>query len=701
MKTAESATSGRFQFGPFCLDPATRTLTRRGESVSIPARAFDVLVALAENPGRVLEKKVLVDRVWPDTAVEENNLAQSVAAIRRVLGEHNDDARYVVTVPGRGYCFAAQVTRGEANQEVTSSRGRRSTLVLIVAAMAVSVAGEVWLLTGRTAAPPRLVPLAVAGGESIPSFSPDGTRVVYWWRTNDEATSGLYVKVIGTGDSMPLVTGKGASEPAWSPDGRHIAYFRFPSGIYAIPALGGAERLIAATNDGYHAAPRIGWSPDSKRLAITDRDPETRFRSIWEVSFETGERRRLTTGTSEWGDRGPAYSPDGKTLAFLRAKGSGGVAVHVMPAVGGEPRRLTAWEHRAGSFDWMPDGREIVYGGVSDGVAVLWRIPVSQGEPKKIAEAGYNAGTPAVARSGNRLAFVSGGRVPVDLWRMEIGGSTPHQKFAPSTRRQTSPTFSPDGTKVAFSSSRSGRMEIWTADADGKNLMQITPTDAFEHVGSPQWSPDGREIAFDGRRDSNADVYVAGAQGGAARRMTASDSEDVLPSFSRDGRWVYFSSDRGGAFEIWKTPRSGGDALQVTKAGGVRGLESADGNLYYVHPRLSGLWRIPLVGGKEEKAFEGSPNWKPGMWRVYYGWWMTAADGIIYVEPQPVNTRSAHLLNHFDPKSRSVTTLAELSGRPPLQVPAFTVSPDGRTVVYTRAESEQRNGAIMLLENFR
>jgi TolB-like protein/DNA-binding winged helix-turn-helix (wHTH) protein/Tfp pilus assembly protein PilF len=111
MNRSESATPTpkNFQFGPFQLDAASRTLLGDGARLALPSKAFDTLLVLVENHGQVLDKRTLMDLVWPDTAVEENNLAQSIGAIRKALGDQPGEPRYIATVPGKGYCFIAPV----------------------------------------------------------------------------------------------------------------------------------------------------------------------------------------------------------------------------------------------------------------------------------------------------------------------------------------------------------------------------------------------------------------------------------------------------------------------------------------------------------------------------------------------------------------------------------------------------------------
>ena len=100
---------GIFQFGAFQVDSQARTLRRETEPVVLNRRAFDVLLYLVQNPGKVLTRDELLKNVWPDTFVDENSLAQSISALRRALDEKPGDNSYIVTLPGRGYQFVSPV----------------------------------------------------------------------------------------------------------------------------------------------------------------------------------------------------------------------------------------------------------------------------------------------------------------------------------------------------------------------------------------------------------------------------------------------------------------------------------------------------------------------------------------------------------------------------------------------------------------
>src|SRR5262245_33861414 len=103
-----------YEFGPFRLDPVERVLYREGEVTPLTAKIFDILLVFVQNSGRTLEKEEMMRQVWPDQFVEEGNLTRNVSTLRKALGESPDGRRYIVTIPGRGYRFVADVRETQA-----------------------------------------------------------------------------------------------------------------------------------------------------------------------------------------------------------------------------------------------------------------------------------------------------------------------------------------------------------------------------------------------------------------------------------------------------------------------------------------------------------------------------------------------------------------------------------------------------------
>jgi dipeptidyl aminopeptidase/acylaminoacyl peptidase len=277
-----------------------------------------------------------------------------------------------------------------------------------------------------------------------------------------------------------------------------------------------------------------------------------------------------------------------------------------------------------------------------------------------------------------------------DTWEIEMSGSPPRgdspRKVISSSRRDDGPQLSPDGSKIAFESLRSGGNEIWICDRDGTNALQLTRFGA----GTPRWSPDGRSLAFDSYKEGHNDIYVLGVAGGVPRRLTSEASFDAVPSWSGDGRWVYFGSDRTGGFQVWKVPADGGPAIQVTKNGGYATFESPDGiRLYYAKLDAPGIWTVPASGGEERPVHDLPPI-------GYWGYWDIGRRGLYFVSPEAKPRPTIELL---DLATRRVTRIAELERQPTRWTSGFSVARDERSMLYSQLE--QSGSDIMLVEGFR
>jgi Tol biopolymer transport system component len=257
-----------------------------------------------------------------------------------------------------------------------------------------------------------------------------------------------------------------------------------------------------------------------------------------------------------------------------------------------------------------------------------------------------------------------------------------------SIQPDAEPQFSPDGKKIVCSSLRSGSIAIWVCDRDGLNPVELTSLEG-SIFGSPRWSPDSKWIAFDGSKTGNSDIYVISAEGGPVRRVTAGPSNNIRPSWSRDGRWIYFGSNRSGDSQIWKAPAHGGTAVQVTKKGGTEAFESLDGNfVYYAKQGASGIRRVPLGGGEEIQVLDhGSESV-----------WALTEQGIYFGE---MNDSAVPVLKFYRFATRQLETFKEFSKdtRLDLDSTAFSVSPDGRWIIYT--QYDQASSDLMLMENYR
>jgi Tol biopolymer transport system component len=267
------------------------------------------------------------------------------------------------------------------------------------------------------------------------------------------------------------------------------------------------------------------------------------------------------------------------------------------------------------------------------------------------------------------------------------------EKVLDSPRQEDSPRLSPDGARVAVSSSRTGTSQLWVWD-DHFNQGRAVFDRSSTTSGSPAWSPDGQAIAFDSTvNGAIADIWVVPAGGGAAVQLTNDPAEDVVPCFDPSGEWIYFSSGRTGQLQIFKTPRRGGQAIQVTKGGGFTCQFSPDGKyVYYLQTRSQGgLWRLEIATGKEQPFL---PNYKNRNWKVL-------ADGIYLLDtglPSPggptVSLPGEAMFYRF--ATRRIEKLGFVTPKP-IGPNGIDISPDRKWLYYSQIDA--RSTDLQLVEN--
>ena len=724
-----SAASSSYEFGAYRLDVAQRVFTRDGHNVPLAPKTFELLLLLAQRPGRAFSKHELMTSLWPDTFVEEANLSFQISVLRKALGA---DAGLIETVPKHGYRFAvdvkavSSVDRMLATPSVPSSsvpsptvqrRANRGKLIAaIVAALAVIA---IWYFAHSRTSPsdanaaavlPPLPLTAFPGFETGPSLSPDGSQVAFSWNGPAEDNRDIYVKLVGSGEPFRLTTNPAPDHSAaWSPDGRLIAFQRATAAgsadIFTIPALGGAERKIATISlrrgplpGGGGRTGNLSWTPDGKWIAFGGAPSQTESGGIWLSAVDHQETRRLTeTGGTSFGDWEPTFSRDGRYLAFVRESTLAAHGIYVLPmsstlTPAGSTVRITPETATISGLAWTPDDSALVFslGPHNSILRRLYRVAAppttakQQDEPELLSFGDQGTGV-SISRGG-RLVYATQFR-DSNIWKVALTGldETNPTLVASSTFDELTPDYSPDSKRLAFTSTRSGAEEIWISNPDGSSAVQLT-TMGGPLCANPRWSPNGQTILFTSRREGSSDLYLIRPDTGELRRITDDPAEEGEPRWSRDGLTIYFGSTRTGRLEVWKMPAEGGHAVQVTRHGGTTATESPDSRfLYYAKASniSTSIWRVPVDGGEETLVVPGlshSLNFvvaTRGLYMLAAGFGRTSID-------------------FFEYETGKRTTLLTI-GKPAWVGTAL--SPDQQSMLYTTVDSAGSN--LMVVERFR
>ena len=740
---------GHFSIAEWTVEPDLNAISKDGLTVHLEPKVMKVLVQLALTPRQVLSKEHLIQTIWPDTFVSDDVLTRCISVLRREMHDDPHAPRYIQTIPKAGYrlvaevrCFepqendpvpaaeerivdpvaanhtgnpAAEAAVQEIHSETTPknklSIGKLSWLYAGLAAAVVLIAAigiAAWQIRVRLAPPVfNIISLtSYSGQQDQGTFSPDGTRVAFVWSDpkDNSGSRNLFIKQIGS-ETLLRLTNSDESDysPAWSPDGSKVAYLSFSDkglGLYVVSSLGGPPQKLYTPHAMVHWEQRaLSWSPDSRSLIFPDGVPS----GINILSLDTFATRSVTIPPHVWdGDVNPAFSPDGKEIAFVRAIEGAVRDIYVVSASGGAPRQLTNDRRIVDTLTWTRDSSAILFSSDRGGKFALWKISRHGGTPKRLPFGTEDATQPAVSPNNHLLLYTessatwsilgihlhpgSEARARHESSFHEPGKADP---VISSTEQDSAPSFAPDGSRFAFQSWRSGSQELWLASRDGLTLRQLTNYGSGL-TGSPSFSPDGQQVAFDARPEGHSHIFIVSANGGTPRELTTGNSNDILPRWSADGQSLYFASNRSGDWETWKIAITGSQPQQITTTNGYLAMESPDGLwIYFTKNDESGIWRIPAIGQEPKTETRILPQPADGYW----GYWAVSPRGIYFLN----STQPAWSIQLWDPRTQRISTVVTLARRPP-PFSGISIARDGDEMLIT--DKINASSHITLVQNF-
>ncbi len=691
-----------YKFGPFCLDATAKVLSRDGEPLHLARKAVETLLVLVENSGQVLTKDEIIRAVWQDRVVDEANLTQNVAVVRRAMGVERGEPGYIETFAGRGYRVVGPVDSGNdapvpLPEVVEPVKPKPRYWIGAVVLGILVLAGTAFWLTRRGVVQQenfQIRPLTrMAGKEFQPALSPDGTQVAFVWEQEGTKPAQIWLQAPGAGSPRLLTATPGQySSPAWSPDGKFLACLRFQneSGeIVIVPLDGGAERVLGRVFPTRFGLPNrhLDWSPDGKTLAIDDATSPNQPFGIYLTSVADGTRKRLTQPDDFIvGDLDPRFSPDGKTISFIRAFHRAWQELYTIPFEGGNPRQITKDDKQVSGQDWLPDGSALVFASNRAGEFRLWK---SSGLSQH--STGIYGDFPiqfSLARKAPALAY-SVLQQDFNIWRLDLAAKgnmlDRWTRVVSSSAQDASPQYSADGGRICFRSDRSGEENLWVCDADGSNAVRVT-SDEKPSVG--RWSPDGKSIVFNGSRSREIYVGSTGSDGKWSVRKTGAIG--IHPVFSSDGASIFAAADDA----IVRLPVNGGAPTDVWKGKGLSLGMSVDGkSIYFVREVTdTSLWQIDLATGAASKLLDGLVPYCTSCWAA-------APNGIYYLGVDR-GTRKKQTVYFHD--------FATMQDKPIVEYPEpllpigsgpFSLSKDGRYLLCVRVDPS--NTDVMQVEPFR
>lgn len=568
------------EFDRYRLDLEERTLLRDGERVVLAQKSYEVLLRLVDASGKLVRHDELMRSVWQQTAVDQANLKQSIALIRKALGDNPEAPRFIQTVPKYGYRFIAPVSVlpdedlvlvaerrsvmeidfeeeiGEARSLPPADTGRHwrpfiagASVLVLIAALIVPV----WLYlrnrTGTEAARPtfavdNIVPRKVTESGDIEGgvLSPNGEFAVY----NTIETGGvstIWLRQIESREAIRIVSldaPEAVGAVSITHDGNWIYFVTTKNGewgakstLFRVSILGGKPQKVAKHIDGF-----VSFSPDDSQFVFNRFRPGGCELTIASSVDGSGERV-IEKGSSSSEFLHPQWSPDGTRILFFNVErriDGNYWSLATIPKDGGQrsviiqPGRQRIWFNA-----WTREGGIVI--NATDQATFLpqiFTVDEATGELTRVTnDLFYYSG---VSVGGNSILATKIER-PSAVWVADSDNG-----FA-APRKLTTETYSdsldwmPDG-RIIFDARDAIKRHVWAITSDGTSRDLLTP-DKFDDMAADV-SPDGSRMVFVSDRSGWYEIWVSGIDGSDARQVTFRNRPVWMPRFAPDGRSVYY-----------------------------------------------------------------------------------------------------------------------------------------------------------------
>ncbi|HVG37684.1 MAG TPA: winged helix-turn-helix domain-containing protein [Pyrinomonadaceae bacterium] len=704
-----------YEFGNVRLDVEEKVLLKGGRPVAVAPKILELLFALVENRGRIVEKDDLMARVWAGSFVEESNLTFSIRQLRKTLGDDAREPRFIETVPRRGYRFIAEVKETfpaeekelsppqelaqtlrppqQAAQTLQPTPERAETLqpprksYLPFAAGILLLLGTIsvgsWLarsdIFGRRetvpilSAPFHSEKFSTSGKVYQAALSPDGTLVAYTDESGGKYS--VWLRRLETADNVQLIP---PSEEfyyglVFAHNGRSIFFVRSPldgrtpMAVYRVSVFGGIPEKILERTEGW-----LSLSPDDRRISFVRCERRSDdYCSLLTADVDGKNERKVLTRPEPIRIGDNQFSPDGKSIAFADGQswnaGSDFQLRRVDLASGAESQISPKTFFDIKKLRWLPGGGDLLLTAKENrppGVFKIWRVSAATGEAEPLTKDAANYSAISLDKRASKIIATQFGNDFQVYFSANAGPRilVPAGEFAAYEI-----TFAPDG-KIVYSAPDG---DLWTINRGGGEQRQLT-NNAFQDF-APRVSPDGRFIFFTSNRSGTDQIWRTNADGSNQAQLT--NREGGYPRFvTPDGKWVYYES--GLRQTLWKVASDGGEEIQVSEEKMYSPAFTPDGHAVAYLFRDGGI-KIGVMSLADGKLL-----------KVY-----TPAEGKSWpVLAWSSDNRTLHYITRSDTKNslwqQSLDEdrprfVADLGDK---EVQDFAIAPDGDGFAYVRGE---------------
>jgi len=532
------------------------------------------------------------------------------------------------------------------------------------------------------------------------AISPDGKWVVYAVKEGNQRS--LHVRQIATTSDVQIVAPAGMrmGRQTFSADGNYLFYNAFDESnsagaLFQVPSLGGIPRKIISD-----LISPVTLSPDGKQIAVIRNNEAVSGEDQLIVANADGSGEHKLAGRrlDKWfGSGGCGWSPDAKVIACPGGSYTGGFhnsVIVIDAATGGQTELASQPFSDMGRVSWLTDGSGVVVNAAAKDSQLnqLWLISYPSGEARRISsDLNDYAGTSLTADS-KTLATIQNDST-ANIWTAPITDPASAKQITTGKIEGTKGVaFAPDG-RILYTVNTQGTNDIWIMNADGTNQRPLTTDPSEDEL--PNVTADGRYVVFSSERGGFPSLWRMDLDGGNLKQLT-SGQEDYAQNSSPDGRWILFDSWRSGRMTPWKISIDGGEPTQVIDKFTTSPQFSPDGKwiaAYFQDEKAGSPWRIliaPIDGGGSFRVIDpvAAPDkiaigvgitWTPDGRSI---WYVNTRDGAANLYSQSIDGGAPKQLTKFTDNG----------------VGTFSFSRDGKTIAFMRGTIRSD---VVLISDFR
>ena len=551
-----------YDFAGFQIDTEQRCLMRDGDYVSLTPKAFDTLLVLVENKGKVISKDTLLDEVWKDTFVEESTLAQNISTLRKTFAKYDEATDFIVTIPRRGYRFVADVSEIAADEEVLLVEKRSVTHIVaeqeeVAQAETTSGSPFKWLL-----AVPVALLLAAVG-------------FLGWSYLQKDAS--FYQSKLLRPQMATLFSGEDISRISVSPNGKYLAILeKNPEGDSIKLRQISSGNALALVEKSDLLVVGMLFSPNSDSIyysAYKRSEPFPKYGNLYKIPILGGPPEVIAKDV----DSPVSFSPDLKRMAFVRDKLDEAESVVIVSDIDGSNEKELAKRVLFNSFEksgvsWSPDGKTIAVSARErkdfDKPMKLLAIDVASGETKELPGRGWNwVGHTTWLKDGSGLAVVAydvaSPNLTDEAWFVSYPEGESRQVTAGLSGINGIGVTDDAAVLIAAKSNRFTKRSYIDLEEPSEETVfsKSVSEEALMSLGAV-WRSDN-QLVYSRTQNQNADIWTMDIESDSQKQLTNNKAADFDPVVSPDGKKIYFRSNRTGKQTIWKMDPDGANQKEI------------------------------------------------------------------------------------------------------------------------------------------